>query len=216
MKHTRACSLVLLGDSYTTFAGYIPQGNWVYYPREDVADVTDVEQTWWRRLIRMRGLRLLANESSSGTTLSTRVREEHTVADAFVSRMRRVLGPEGVGGERAELILIFGGTNDSWMDNEAGALQFSDWGEADLRQVLPATCCLLDFVTRHNPDATILLIVNTDLREEIAQGLAAACAHYGVPALQLRDISKHNGHPDARGMEQIAQQVDRALDNLEG
>ena len=45
MKHTRGCSLVLLGDSYTTFAGHIPQGNWVYYPREDVPDVTDVEQT---------------------------------------------------------------------------------------------------------------------------------------------------------------------------
>ena len=82
--------------------------------------------------------------------------------------------------------------------------------------MLPAACYLLDFVTRHNPDATILLIVNTDLREEIAQGLVAACAHYGVPALRLRDISKQNGHPDVQGMEQIARQVDQALDRLEG
>ena len=36
MKTTRDCSLVLLGDSYTTFAGHIPEGNWAFYPRAAV------------------------------------------------------------------------------------------------------------------------------------------------------------------------------------
>lgn len=215
MSITRNCSLVLLGDSYTTFAGHIPEGNSIFYPRlEAVPDVTDVEMTWWKQLIHMRGLRLLCNESSSGTTISTRVREVHTPKDAFISRMKRVLGPEGVMGEKPELVLIMGGTNDSWIGNEAGELQFEGWTDETLLQVLPAACYMLDYITTHNPDAAILFMLNTELREEIADGLIAACEHYGVPVLCLHDISKQSGHPDVLGMKQIALQVDQALDAL--
>ncbi len=215
MSNTRNCSLVLLGDSYTTFAGYIPEGNTVFYPRpEAVPDVTDVEMTWWKQLIHMRNLRLLCNESSSGTTISTRVREVHTPKDAFISRMKRVLGPEGVNGEKPELILIMGGTNDSWIGNEAGALQFENWTEETLLQVLPAACYMLDYITAHNPSAAILFVLNTGLREEIADGLVAACKYYGVKVLCLHDISKQSGHPDVEGMKQIAHQIDLALNEL--
>ena len=214
MKQTRNCSLVLLGDSYTTFAGHIPEGNWTYYPRADVPEVTDAEMTWWRLLIHARALRLLCNESSSGTTLSTRVRPEHTPKDAFISRMKRVLGPEGVQGEKPELILILGGTNDSWIGNEAGELQFEGWSDESLKETLPAACYMLDYITRHNPNAAILFILNSDLRPEIAEGLVDACAHYGVALVRLADISKQCGHPDAEGMKQIAAQVGRALDAL--
>lgn len=213
MSKTRSCSLVLLGDSYTTFAGWIPEGNSVYYPRtEAVPDVTDVEMTWWKQLMHMRDLRLLCNESSSGTTISTRVREVHTPKDAFISRMKRVLGPDGVNGEKPELILIMGGTNDSWIGNEAGELQFEGWTDETLLQVLPAACYMLDYITAHNPDASILFMLNTDLRAEIADGLTAACAHYGVKLLCLQEISKQNGHPDVAGMKQIAEQTSSALD----
>ena len=214
MHRTRNCSLVLLGDSYTTFAGHIPDGNWVYYPNKDVPDVQDVEQTWWKQLMHERGLRLLCNESSSGTTISTRVREMHTPKDAFVSRMKRVLGPDGAAGEQPELILIMGGTNDSWIGNEAGNLQLDGWSEESLQQVLPAACYMFDYITRYQPDAAILFILNSELREEIAEGLAEACAHYGIPLLRLHDISKQCGHPNAEGMRQLASQVSQALDAL--
>lgn len=214
MSTTRNCSLVLLGDSYTTFAGCIPEGNWAFYPRDAVPDVTDADQTWWRQLMRMRNLRLLCNESSSGTTISTRVREVHTPADAFVSRMKRALGPEGVNGEKPQLILIMGGTNDSWLDNELGQMQHENWTDETLLQILPASCYMMDYITRNNPDALILFMLNTDLREEVAQGLVDVCAHYGVPVLALQDISKKSGHPDVEGMRQIAQQVDEWLEKL--
>ena len=215
MSITRDCSLVLLGASYTTFAGHIPEGNTVFYPRLDaVSDVTDVEMTWWKQLIHMRNLRLLCNESSSGTTISTRVRDVHTPKDAFISRMKRVLGPNGVNGEKPELVLVLGGTNDSWIGNEAGSLQFDGWTEETLLQVLPAACYMLDYITKHNPDATKLFILNTNLREDIDSGLRAACEHYGVPVLALQNFSKQSGHPDQTGMRQIAEQVNRALDQL--
>jgi len=215
MSITRNCSLVLLGDSYTTFAGHIPEGNTVFYPRlEAVPDVTNVEMTWWKQLIHTRNLRLLCNESSSGTTISTRVREVHTPKDAFVSRMKRVLGPNGVNGEKPELILIMGGTNDSWIGNEAGELQFDGWTDENLLQVLPAACYMFDYIKTYNPDATILFMLNTGLREEIAEGLSAACKHYGIKLMHLQNVSKQSGHPDVLGMKQIAEQTNRILDEL--
>ena len=215
MRTTRNCSLVLLGDSYTTFAGHIPEGNTIFYPRlEAVPDVTDVEMTWWKQLIQMRNLHLLCNESSSGTTISTHVRDVHTTKDAFISRMKRVLGSDGVNGEKPELSLIMGGTNDSWLGTDAGKLQFENWTDETLLQVLPAACYMLDYITTHNPDAAILFVLNTDLRKEIASGLIAACKHYSVNILCLHDISKQSGHPDVLGMQQIAYQVNRALDAM--
>ena len=71
---------------------------------------------------------------------------------------------------------------------------------------------ILDYITAHNPDASILFMLNTDLRAEIADGLTAACAHYGVKLLCLQEISKQNGHPDVAGMKQIAEQTSSALD----
>ena len=117
-------------------------------------------------------------------------------------------------GEKPELILILGGTNDSWIGNEAGELQFEGWSDESMKETLPAACYMLDYITRHNPNAAILFILNSDLRPEIAEGLVAACAHYGVALVRLEDISKQCGHPDVEGMKQIAAQVGRALDAL--
>lgn len=214
MSITRNCSLVLLGDSYTTFKGYLPENNYVFYPHEAVPDVTNVEMTWWKQLIHMRSLHLLCNESSSGTTISNRVRETHTTADSFINRMKRVLGPNGVNGEKTNLILIMGGTNDSWIGNEAGELQFEGWTDESLMQVLPAACYMLDYITTNNPDAVKLFLVNNGLREEITEGLVAACEHYGVSVHRLHDISKQFDHPDAEGMKQIAWQANETLDKL--
>ncbi len=36
----------ILADSISTFAGYVPEENELFYPREGV-DVTCVEHTWW-------------------------------------------------------------------------------------------------------------------------------------------------------------------------
>ena len=211
MKRTRDCSLVILGDSYSTFAGHVPEGHNIYYPHVEIPDVAAVEDTWWRQLIARRNLRLLVNDSFSGSTISTRVRENHTPMDAFVNRIHKTLSESGIDGEKPELILIFGGTNDSWIDNEIGCLQHSGWTEETMKQVLPAFCRLLDDVLRWNPDAAVVSMINCDIKTEIQDGMEAACRHYGVPALRLHDVSKKNGHPDKLGMAQIAQQLDDFL-----
>ena len=204
-------SVTILGDSYSTFKDCLPEGNYVYYPREGIENVKSPEDTWWHQLIEKRQMELLLNDSSSGTTVSTRVREQHKTADAFICRMKKSLSKRGVDGKKPDLILLFGGTNDSWIGNEAGELQFKNWSEDDLKRVLPAYCYMLDYVKKHNPKAQIVSVINCDLREDIMTGIAAACAHYDVTSVQLHDISKITGHPDAKGMQQICDQVDAAL-----
>ena len=47
-------SVSILGDSYSTFQGYLqPDTNYVWYNagKHDNTDVTAVQQTWWHRLI---------------------------------------------------------------------------------------------------------------------------------------------------------------------
>lgn len=46
-------NLFIMGDSYSTFEGYVPDPYEVYYSKSTAenTDVNSVEQTWWMRLI---------------------------------------------------------------------------------------------------------------------------------------------------------------------
>jgi hypothetical protein len=201
-------SFGILGDSYSTFQGYIPEDYLYYYPApERVDDVLAVEDTWWHILMRQNDLQLVRNNSYSGSTVCTHVRENHPKSGSFVARAKDYFS----GDVPMDYIFIFGGTNDSWLDRPAGQLQFSDWTEEDLMQVLPAYCNILDHITKHNPQSKVIAVVNTDLNREIHNGIMDAAIHYGVTVVVLCDIDKQNGHPSALGMRQIAEQIAPAL-----
>jgi lysophospholipase L1-like esterase len=61
--------LSILGDSISTFEGYIPSGNVAYYSGSN-AGVSSVEDTWWKKTINALGMTLLVNNSWSGSTVS--------------------------------------------------------------------------------------------------------------------------------------------------
>ena len=50
----------ILGDSISTFSGYIPSGNAAWYPR---GEITSVKDTWWYQLIQQQEATLGINES---------------------------------------------------------------------------------------------------------------------------------------------------------
>ena len=203
----------ILGDSYSTFQGYIPEGNRYYYPRpEAVEDVLRVEQTWWHQLMKKRNLRLLINESYSGATVCEHNREDLPEDSCYTKRAIRAFGPENT--EKCDIIFLFGCTNDSGECREVGELQYENWSVGDLRKVLPAYCYTIDVLKTYNPDATLVAIVNTSLNKEMRAGMIQAGEHYGIINVVLQNISKQNGHPTALGMTQIAEQVDAVLDNL--
>ena len=62
----------ILGDSYSTYQYYIPEGNepWYFDPvRTDLTDVSDVRQTWWWQVVHDGGFILEKNDSYSGSTI---------------------------------------------------------------------------------------------------------------------------------------------------
>lgn len=198
---------VILGDSYSTFAGCNPEGYDVFYPGPYVDDVLKVEDTWWDRLSKEANLIILQNNSWSGSTVCKDVRETQPPESSFLVRMRKVLSAEGVGHIVPDLILLFGGTNDSWLDRSVGENVYKFRTEKQLWCVLPAFCEMLEYVSAENPQAQIVCIANTDLKPEISAGVMDACNHYHVTCCQLHDIEKQNGHPTRAGMIRIAEQV---------
>ena len=200
-------SFGILGDSYSTFAGCIPREYECYYPRETVDDVLAAEDTWWHILMRRNHMRLVVNDSYSGATVCTDVREEHPASSAFTERARHAFS----GDNQLDYIIVFGGTNDSWLERTIGAVKFENRSEEDLRQVLPAYCEVLEYIARHNPKSKLLAVINTDLHSDIHNGILRAAAHYGAAAVVLEDIDKQSDHPTALGMRQIADQIEKAL-----
>ncbi len=197
----------IMGDSYSTYKGYIPEGYLFYYSdeRKDAPVVRGVEKTWWHRLAAENDLTIVKNDSFSGSTVCNTVRPTLGVESSFVSRMDRYLA-EGFFAENGiDTMLILGGTNDSWIDSPIGALQYADFAAEDLKYVLPAFCYLID--KARAAVAELLVILNTDLKEEITNGVTEACEHLGVHCLRLAGIDKENGHPTELGMRQISEQV---------
>ena len=196
----------ILGDSYSTFEGYVVEGNELWYgssPQWDRGnDVVRVWDTWWHQLIDDNGLQLEVNDSWSGSTVcTTSYNGVHRPDNAFISKMRidRLGNPD--------VILVFGGTNDMWAGSPLGDYQYADWTEDDLRNFRPALCYLFDQLHKHYPNALIYNIENTELRSEFYESCEVICKHYGVTRVRLHHISKQLGHPSIDGMNAIARQV---------
>ena len=196
-------TVVILGDSYSTFEGYVPEGFAVWYDSnvKEQNDVCEAEQTWWYKLIREKRLKLLGNNSYSGSTVCNTGYDGEDYSDrSFIARMPQTLGYSSA---RPDVILIFGGTNDSWANAPLGSLKFSDWTEDDLKQALPAYCYMLDYYRTNAPGSRVINIVNDGLKPEITDGIVAAAKHYGMEYILLEGIDKGWGHPTVKGMQQI-------------
>ena len=150
--------LSILGDSYSTYYGYVtPDTNLCWYgvPEEKREnDVKRVEDTWWYLLINEHGYQMERNNSYSGSTVCHTGYEKADYSDrSFVTRMDNLGNPD--------VLLVFGGTNDSWAKAPIGSYQYADWTKADLYSFRPAFCRLMDYLTKRYPDTRIYNITNT-------------------------------------------------------
>ena len=55
---------IILGDSYSTFEDYVPEGYDLYYFKSGrpETDVIDVSQTWWHQVVSEANLNLILND----------------------------------------------------------------------------------------------------------------------------------------------------------
>ncbi len=193
----------ILGDSYSTFRGYIPQHYDVYYPIEPV-DVKEVEQTWWSLFIAENGYQLEKNNSWSGSTICNTGYGGNDYSDrSFFSRINMLGNPD--------IILIFGGTNDAWAGSPLGEYKYKNWRKADLYGFRPALAYMLSELKMLYPSAEICFMLNSELSEGINESVMKICGKYKVPVLVLHDIDKQMGHPSVAGMKAISAQLTEFL-----
>ena len=200
----------ILGDSYSTFKGYVePDSNYVWYPqpKPENNDVQDVRQLWWQLLIRnSKSLRLCQNNAFSGATICHTGYDGADYSDrSFCTRLWHLGSPD--------IILVFGGTNDSWAKSPIGDFQYEGWGSRNLYQFRPAMAYMLAHLQNRYPGVELYVIINSELSDEVTSSMKTICDHYRVTYIQLHDIEKQWGHPSQKGMQQIAEQVGAVLGN---
>lgn len=212
---TKDCYVSILGDSYSTFDKFIPTMQKAYYPNpEKVPDLTRVEETWWHQLLASRNMRLIVNDSYSGSTVCKDTRPGQGPESAFIVRMHHTLRNKGDIAVKPDVIFLFGTTNDSWLDRTVGEVMYENRTEEDLHCILPACCEMIEYVCAQNPQALVCVLINEGLKDAIILGLEEAAKHYGALPVVLKNIDKSNGHPTCLGMTQIAQQAGAALDSM--
>lgn len=195
------CYVGVLGDSISTFLGYISSEYGTYYP---AGDVTEVGDTYWYKLIYdyMTNGELDINSSYAGTRVTT---DPKYPGYDFVSRCGDFIKPD--------VILIHGGTNDSNNSVPLGAYDY----DLPLESLNPdnfrtAYIKLIRTMQERYKGVQLICIVGDRLGENYATSIVEIADHYGLPCVNFygdgANIPKYSGsHPTAEGFSYMARKI---------
>lgn len=201
---------LILGDSYSTFKGYIPDGYATWYPTNDRCDpdVKQVTQTWWHQVISEANLNLVLNNSWSGSTIGYTGynNADNSKTSSFIYRLNQLIENGFFETNKIDTVFVFGGTNDSCANAPLGEMDGTD-----LYSVLPAICHFFKLLRETLPAADIYCLINTHLKPEVVTALKEVSNRHGITAVAFDYIEKDFGHPTAKGMEDIKNGVLTAM-----
>ena len=204
-------NIMIFGDSYSTYADYIPEGYAVFYSghRETLPDIFDVKDTWWGRILNSTDAALVQNNSWSGSTIGYTGynNSDCSHSSSFIYRFEKLLSEGFFECNQIDTLFVFGGTNDSWSDAPLGELKYDGIEERELFCVLPAISHFAKRLGMMLPGTKIIFIGNCDIKDEITDAMKAVCEYYGHTYIGLKGIDKVNGHPAELGMAQICEQI---------
>ena len=193
----------ILGDSYSTFEGYVdPESNdvWGLY---DTIGVTDVRQMWWWQLVDSTGWQLEKNNSFSGSLICNMNYANYFGPHSFLRRMDDLGNPD--------VIFVFGGTNDVWDEAPLGDYVFSYWTEEQLCTFRPALACLFYRLKNRYSNAKLYFMIDLSLDDAYIASIHRIAHYYDVECIDLYYVEKDWNHPTIAGQTIIDQQVLEAL-----
>ena len=210
----------IMGDSISTFKGWIPSNFAAYYPHTNTTTgnaLLDVTETWWYRLIYdlMPEATLDRNLSYSGSFVTKiddgKARDEWT----FPTRCAMYEDPD--------IVIIHGGTNDRGVSRGAmvplGTYDYdTPVDELDIRAFRSAYIKTILQLQANYPGVQIVCLINSVLYKEnttdetknyirLSQSIQAIADHYGLPVVSLKDVTYgtlDGLHPDPDGSLVIA------------
>ena len=101
----------ILGDSISTFNGFIPSGYATFYPS---GNITTVEKTWWKQLIDNNEMTLVKNASWSGSCVTG---NSTSTTDASAGCSTARINDLSNGTDTPEIIVVYIGINDFALTN---------------------------------------------------------------------------------------------------
>lgn len=199
-----------IGDSITTFNGYIPTGNATFYPSNNV---TTVDQTWWKLLLSKLNADLSTNDSWSGSRVS------NSGSGSLQTRFNKIA-------TNTEICFVFMGTNDFGNNVSLGNLDFTtdftttEFSDAycnalqNLITNYPTTRFIVMTPLKRNYNNTFPTKNNNYTLDSMCDRVLEICKIYGVDCIDMRNcgINQYNHstylfdglHPNTKGMELIA------------
>lgn len=222
--------LSILGDSISTYSGYIPAGNRSRYPE---GDVDSVDKTYWKKIIDALGMKLGVNESWAGSLVSwDGTTESNDIGEnKHIASLTRIshLGDNGT----PDIILIFAGTNDIGHDIELGSYDTPDFEQdIDLLPVSTFSDAYMTMIIRvqyYYPESKILVLTPSfakytsytgytlDRLNQYINKIIEVCEIMGVDVIDTRkigfsmynidDLTIDGLHPNAKGMDIIYSKI---------
>ena len=105
---TESVKLSILGDSLSTYVGWIPGECSDFFPMNGA--LTDVSETWWMQVLDETGMELCANNSSSGSTcVGNSLAIGEMKYGCSGDRLSRLTSSQG---KIPDIIIVYMGTND--------------------------------------------------------------------------------------------------------
>lgn len=217
-------TLSILGDSISTYAGYSDNGNTnetiegyrVFYPRW--GNSVEAADTWWYQTAETLGLRLLVNNSFSGSCLLT---SAHGAEGAYLDRCVQLHSNTG---EPPDLIAVYLGTNDYYgYGDRLGTFAEIDFdgliredGYPQPKTAMEAYAVTLHKMKQRYPDAqiycfTLLPLMDSPIQPEgFNRDILLLAEYFGcvgvdlyrcgiVPYIHMGDAL----HPEKAGMDAI-------------
>lgn len=232
--------LSILGDSISTFDGYIPTDYNIFYP--GYGDISTVEKTWWWQVMNATGMELNANASSSNTTITGDSLDTTGSAPGCSTKRMIDLTP-GDDGPAPDILIVFMGTNDFLRSVELGTFtEPSQQDEGVVNNFCDAYELMIQKLNALYPNAEIyfctLLETNAGDVDEYPQSypatnkngntigdfnaeIATIASAYSYPVIDVHNCgityetldqyTIDGVHPNAEGARLIAEYVTNAL-----
>lgn len=194
----------IIGDSISTYDGYIPDGFSAFYPYP-TADVSTVHKTWWMQVINKLGGSLFVNNSYSGTCVAT--------ASKYSTRYKTRLNYCLLNGIAPDVIIIYMGSNDC----ASQYVNVNDFDQAYLEMLnnLKELCPNSEIIL-----CTLATSIFYEESDRIAYGEVIKKYgnefNYKVIDLEDADISDKlvdSAHPNTSGMVEVAEEILKQINN---
>jgi lysophospholipase L1-like esterase len=152
-NHLTGKTVSIIGDSISTYSGFIPNGYSAAYPG---GDVTSVYQTWWKQLIDNNDMILGTNASYSGSTVQSDGPGIPACSDDRIA----AVGSNGT----PDLIIIYIGVNDSKIEDLATIGEINPLIDMPFTSETPAKYDTTTFIGAYQAMLTKLMLAYPEAR----------------------------------------------------